>query len=173
MRHPGPRQCTGHLETPLGRVVATTTEDALVGLWFEGAERAPSTTGAMVGSDELIALVGRQLDEYFAGTRTAFDIPLRFDGTSFQRGVWSALLTIPHGHTSTYGAIARQIGRPDAPRAVGAANGQNPISIIVPCHRVVGAHGALTGYGGGLERKAWLLEHERSVAEARAAAISA
>jgi methylated-DNA-[protein]-cysteine S-methyltransferase len=171
MRDPDPVHRTWQFETPLGLVVAMATEDALVGLWFDGSERAPSVREALVGSNELIARVGRQLDDYFAGARTAFEVPLRLDGTSFQRVVWSALVTVPHGHTSTYGSIARQIGRPDAARAVGAANGQNPISIIVPCHRLVGAHGALTGYGGGLERKAWLLDHERRVAEASAAPI--
>ena len=149
-----------------------TAGEALVGLRFEGGEPAqPLCRGD--GSPELIHLVGRQLDEYFAGARTAFDVPVGFGGTPFQHDVWAALMTIPHAQTSTYGAIARRIGRPAAARAVGAANGQNPISIIVPCHRLVGAHGDLTGYGGGLERKAWLLDHERRIAGASAAATSA
>ncbi len=173
VRNSSQRDGVGEVETPIGRVIVGVTEDALVGLWFDGGERTPPEHGPIDGSHALIGLVRRQLDEYFAGDRTAFDIPLRLDGTSFQREVWSALATVPHAHTSTYGAIARQIGRPGAARAVGAANGQNPISIIVPCHRLVGAHGALTGYGGGLERKAWLLDHERRVAEAGADAISA
>jgi len=163
----------GDIETPLGRVVVVTAEDALVGLWFAGSMGAPLLPGLTEGTDELIELVGRQLDEYFSGARTGFDVPIRLTGTPFQREVWSALLTIPHARTSTYGAIARRIGRPSAARAVGAANGQNPISIIVPCHRLVGSDGALTGYGGGLDRKAWLLDHERGVAATSAAAISA
>ena len=164
---------TGEVQTPLGPVVVVTADDALVGLWFQGSRGTPPLPGPTQRIDELIALVGRQLDEYFSGARTRFDIPIRLNGTPFQLEVWSALLTIPHAHTSTYGAIARRIGRPAAARAVGAANGQNPISIIVPCHRLVGSDGALTGYGGGIDRKAWLLNHERRVAAMGAAAISA
>lgn len=102
----------------------------------------------------------RQLRAYFAGGRTAFDLPLAPRGTDFQRRVWRALLDIPPGQTISYGELARRIGRPSASRAVGAANGQNPIAVVIPCHRVVGADGTLTGYGGGLHRKRWLLEHE-------------
>ena len=106
----------------------------------------------------------RQLAEYFAGTRKAFSLPLDFAGTEFQRSVWAALLTIPYGETRSYGQIARQIGRPKAVRAVGAANGRNPLSIVAPCHRVIGASGELTGYAAGVLRKKRLLEHERAVA---------
>ena len=102
----------------------------------------------------------RQLSAYFDGSLRVFSVPLAFEGTPFQRSVWQALLTIPYGETRTYGEIARQIGNPAAVRAVGAANGRNPISIIVPCHRVIGADGSLTGYGGGVEAKRWLLGHE-------------
>jgi methylated-DNA-[protein]-cysteine S-methyltransferase len=102
----------------------------------------------------------RQLGEYFAGTRTRFTVKLDFAGTDFQREVWNALLTIPYGETRSYGQIARKIGKPDAVRAVGAANGRNPISIITPCHRVIGSTGKLTGFGGGLPVKAQLLAHE-------------
>ncbi|MDA0352180.1 MAG: methylated-DNA--[protein]-cysteine S-methyltransferase [Chloroflexi bacterium] len=108
------------------------------------------------------AVAVRQLEEYFAGTRVEFDLPLAPRGTPFQLGVWAALRTIPPGETTSYGAIAEAIGKPSASRAVGAANGKNPISIVVPCHRVIGANGTLTGYGGGLPRKAWLLNHETS-----------
>jgi len=101
-----------------------------------------------------------QLAEYFAGDRQEFELPLGPEGTGFQRLVWRALATIPFGETRTYGEIARAIRRPAASRAVGAANGRNPISIIVPCHRVVGASGALTGYAGGMDAKQWLLGHE-------------
>lgn len=104
----------------------------------------------------------RQLDAYFAGIRTKFSIPLDFHGTHFQKQVWSALLTIPYGETRSYGDIARQIGRPTAFRAVGAANGRNPISIITPCHRVIGAGGALTGFAGGIEVKQHLLTLEHN-----------
>jgi len=111
---------------------------------------------------DVLVLAERQLAEYFSGARVAFDVPLAFDGTPFQVKVWQALLTIPYGETRSYGAIARQIGRPTAVRAVGAANGRNPISIMAPCHRVVGASGALTGFAGGLEAKRVLLELEAS-----------
>src|SRR6476660_1550804 len=102
----------------------------------------------------------QQLREYFEGQRQIFSLDLDFDGTEFQKKVWNALLTIPFGETRSYGDIARQIGNPKSVRAVGAANGKNPIPIIVPCHRVIGSGGDLTGFGGGLERKRWLLEHE-------------
>ncbi len=101
-----------------------------------------------------------QLDEYFAGDRREFDLPLVPLGSEFQRRVWDGLLEIPYGETISYGELAREIGRPAAARAVGMANGQNPISIVIPCHRVIGADGALTGYAGGVERKRLLLEHE-------------
>lgn len=110
-----------------------------------------------------------QLREYFAGTRSQFDLPLAPRGTAFQRQVWEALRPIPHGSTTSYGAIAASIGRPTASRAVGAANGQNPIAIVVPCHRVVGSTGALTGYGGGMDRKRWLLDHEAAQRQSRVA----
>jgi methylated-DNA-[protein]-cysteine S-methyltransferase len=102
-----------------------------------------------------------QLTDYFAGTLTEFDLPLQMQGTMFQQRVWAALETIPYGIAISYGELAQQIGQPNASRAVGLANGQNPLSIIVPCHRVIGASGKLTGYGGGIERKQWLLNHER------------
>jgi methylated-DNA-[protein]-cysteine S-methyltransferase len=103
----------------------------------------------------------RQLTAYFAGSLTELDLPLQMQGTVFQQRVWEALKTIPYGTTLSYGALAQQIGQPKASRAVGLANGRNPVSIIVPCHRVIGANGKLTGYGGGIERKQWLLNHER------------
>ncbi len=108
----------------------------------------------------LLAATAQQLTEYFAGTRTVFDLPLRPSGTAFQREAWNALLEIPYGSTASYGEQARHIGKPDAVRAIGAANGRNPIGIVIPCHRVIGANGSLTGYGGGIETKAWLLRHE-------------
>ena len=108
-----------------------------------------------------------QLREYFAGKRQSFDLPLKLEGNSFQVVVWEELTRIPFGKTISYGELARRIGKPGAPRAVGLANGKNPISIIVPCHRVIGASGKLTGYGGGLDRKVFLLEHESNVIGAK------
>jgi methylated-DNA-[protein]-cysteine S-methyltransferase len=110
--------------------------------------------------DQVLARARQQLEEYFARARTTFDLPLDPVGSAFQRRVWDALRAIPYGTTVSYSEIARRLGDVRATRAVGAANGQNPIPIIVPCHRVVGAHGELTGFGGGIDRKRWLLEHE-------------
>jgi methylated-DNA-[protein]-cysteine S-methyltransferase len=112
--------------------------------------------------DRAFADAKTQLDAYFGGGLREFDLPLAPAGTPFQRAVWDLLLRIPFGRTATYGELARELGKPDASRAVGLANGRNPISIVVPCHRVIGSSGALTGYGGGLPRKAWLLAHERA-----------
>lgn len=111
----------------------------------------------------VLAAAATQLEEYFSGTRTEFDLPLDAVGSEFQRKAWAALCTIPFGETVSYGEQARRLGDIRKARAVGAANGRNPISIIVPCHRVVGADGSLTGFGGGIENKAWLLDHERQV----------
>lgn len=122
---------------------------------LEAAASEPASRGGHA-IDEPV----RQLREYFAGTRHEFDLPLAPKGTDFQLSVWQALRAIPPGVTTSYGAIAESIGKPTASRAVGAANGRNPISIVVPCHRVIGSNGTLTGYGGGLDRKAWLLNHE-------------
>ena len=105
----------------------------------------------------------QQLRAYFAGTLTKFDLPLKLQGTIFQQRVWEALKTIPYGTTMSYGELAKAFGQPNAFRAVGLANGRNPVSIVVPCHRVIAANGKLTGYGGGIERKQWLLNHERFI----------
>lgn len=115
--------------------------------------------------DTELAEARAQLDEYFAGTRTDFELELAADGTLFQKKVWKALRTIPFGTTQSYGQLATKIGKPTAARAVGAANGCNPISIVVPCHRVIGADGSLTGFGGGLKRKQWLLNHEAEIVQ--------
>ncbi len=112
------------------------------------------------GTKEVLDKTEKQLKEYFAGSRTTFDLPLEPSGTDFQLSVWELLRKIPYGVTTSYGELARRLGEPKASRAVGAANGANPIPIIVPCHRVVGSKGELTGFGGGIERKRWLLEHE-------------
>ena len=114
--------------------------------------------------DELCNLATKQLDEYFAGTRIEFDLPLKaIKGTDFQKAAWQALTTIPYGETISYGEQAKRMNNPKAVRAVGGANGKNPFSIVVPCHRVIGANGTLTGYTGGMSRKEWLLDFERSV----------
>jgi methylated-DNA-[protein]-cysteine S-methyltransferase len=115
----------------------------------------------------LLDRAARQLDEYFTRRRASFDLPLAPRGTALQREVWAALAEIPIGETRTYADLARRVGRPSAARAVGAANGKNPLSIVIPCHRVIGASGALTGYAGGLDAKRWLLEHERGALPAR------
>lgn len=114
-----------------------------------------------------LRLAGQQLEEYFQGRRLDFDLPLDLRGTVFQKKVWAALLEVPCGRTASYGAIARAIGRPQSSRAVGGANHCNPVSIVVPCHRIIGGDGSLTGYGGGLWRKQWLLDHEKKSAAGR------
>lgn len=143
--------------SPLGALRLYAEADELVGVYLPDSE---GPDGAEQRSDVLVRTAA-QLAEYFAGERRVFDLPLGPRGTGFQSKVWRALLRIPYGETCSYGDIARKIGRPAAVRAVGAANGRNPIPIIVPCHRVIGANGSLTGYGGGLPAKRWLLEHER------------
>jgi methylated-DNA-[protein]-cysteine S-methyltransferase len=128
---------------------------------MEISRKAPSTEGWVEdGTVAPLAETVRQLAEYFAGARRAFDLPMRLKGTAFQQRVWRELTEIPYGETWSYGQLAQRINKPSASRAVGLANGRNPISILVPCHRVIGANGSLTGYGGGLERKQWLLAHE-------------
>lgn len=144
------------VQSPVGDLTLTEENGALTGLYFgrlslEGEE----------GLTALLERASRQLEEYFAGKRKQFDLPLSLRGTEFQRQVWAALRDIPYGETRSYGQIAQAVGRPKAVRAVGMANHRNPISIIVPCHRVVGADGSLTGYGGGLENKKFLLALER------------
>jgi methylated-DNA-[protein]-cysteine S-methyltransferase len=119
--------------------------------------------GTHSAEGQVLDRVESQLGEYFAGTRTRFDLPLAPHGTAFQLEVWLALRSITFGATTSYGSIAAAVGRPSGARAVGAAVGRNPIGIIVPCHRVVGASGSLTGYAGGIERKSWLLTHERAI----------
>lgn len=146
--------------SPLGLITLVAGPEALVGLYLGGAgpEHDAATAGASLVLDEVSA----QLDEYFWGTREAFEVALAPEGTEFQRRVWAVLQTIPFGATWSYAQVAQRLGQPSAVRAVGAANGKNPISIIIPCHRVIGADGSLTGYGGGLPRKRWLLAHEKA-----------
>ena len=146
------------LTTPIGELLLTADDDgALTGVNLPN--RHPDPAG-WEPDDELLADARRQLTEYFAGERTTFDLPLRPAGAPFQRRVWEALLRIPYGATASYGELARELGHPTAARAVGAANGRNPIAIVVPCHRVIGSNGSLTGYAGGLECKRALLDLE-------------
>jgi methylated-DNA-[protein]-cysteine S-methyltransferase len=150
-----------YFQSPIGRLLLTSDGTALTGLYMEPSRKAQCTDGWMedVTVAPLAATV-RQLTEYFDGTRREFDLPLRLQGTMFQTRVWRKLTEIPYGRTWSYGQLAKRIDKPSASRAVGLANGRNPISILVPCHRVIGADGSLTGYGGGIERKRWLLAHE-------------
>jgi len=146
--------------SPIGVIEIMENDGAVAELSFRdrpagAAESAPSP---------LLKACRTQLEEYFAGTRTVFDVPLVLEGTIFQNEVWTALRNVPYGRTCSYGELARRIGRPAAVRAVGAANGANPVSIIIPCHRIIGGNGSLTGYGGGLWRKKWLISHERRFA---------
>jgi methylated-DNA-[protein]-cysteine S-methyltransferase len=180
-RHPAPQRhaAKDHLakdhvfktvSSPVGKLTLVASVDGLVAILWEN-EDDPARVGLDIGTENrrhpTLVKTERQLAEYFAGGRTAFDLPLAFSGTKFQQRVWRTLLTIPFGKTRTYAQIARQIGRPKAVRAVGAANGKNPISIVAPCHRVIGSNGKLTGFAGGLDAKAYLLRLEG----ARGAAI--
>ncbi len=149
------------MESPLGRLLLRGNADGLTGIYMENHRHGPADPTTGTRDDARLAHVRTQLAEYFDGRRTAFDLLLdRTAGTTFQRRVWQALLDIPYGETISYGELARRIGQPAAVRAVGLANGRNPISVVVPCHRVVGTGGKLTGYGGGLENKRRLLELE-------------
>jgi methylated-DNA-[protein]-cysteine S-methyltransferase len=148
------------LSSPLGPLELLASDVALAGVYF--ADRAPPIANAVATGDHpVLRQAARELTEYFGGERSAFTVALSAHGTPFQREVWQALSTIPFGATWSYAELARAVGRVRAVRAVGAANGRNPHSIIVPCHRVINAGGALGGYGGGLDRKRWLLAHER------------
>ena len=149
-------------ESPIGPLTLTGRGEALEGLFFSTGSKARGADPAWVRDDARFAEVRRQLDEYFAGERKRFDLPLAPHGTDFQLAVRDALLEIPFGETRTYAEIAQAVGRPKAVRAVGTANGRNPIALIIPCHRVIGSNGSLTGFGGGLESKRYLLELELS-----------
>jgi methylated-DNA-[protein]-cysteine S-methyltransferase len=147
--------------SPLGPVLIARTGQGLAGVWFEGQKDHPGTLAApQRPADPLLVRAVAQLEAYFAGHQRVFDLPLDLHGTPFQRSVWLALLRIPAGLTRSYGEIAREIGAPNAVRAVGAAVGKNPVSVVVPCHRVIGGNGSLTGYAGGIERKKALLALE-------------
>lgn len=147
--------------SPIGPLTLVARGGVLSGLYMDAQRHLPDDATFGRRDDGPFGEVEQQLAEYFAGERTAFDLPLHLEGTDFQRRVWAALRDIPYGETWSYGQLAAHIGSPGASRAVGLANGRNPVAIVVPCHRVVGADGKLTGYGGGLERKQLLLDLER------------
>ena len=153
---------TSHIDTPLGGITMAATDEGLAGVWFDQQRHWPDTTGWQAKDDHpALVEAAAQLRDYFAGKRDTFDMKLDLShGTAFQQSVWQALLAIPAGKTMTYGALSVNVGNPAAVRAVGAAVGRNPISVIVPCHRVLGSDGSLTGYAGGLHRKTALLELE-------------
>jgi methylated-DNA-[protein]-cysteine S-methyltransferase len=158
--------------SPLGTIAIAATDKGLTGLWFvEGQRYLPTelngpATWPEDAAHPVLKQVSQQLNEYFAGQRNHFDVPLDLGcGTAFQQSVWQALLAIAQGETVSYGEVSRRIGKPAAVRAVGGAVGRNPVSIIVPCHRVMGSNGALTGYAGGLARKTALLRLEGALAE--------
>ncbi|HYF36259.1 MAG TPA: methylated-DNA--[protein]-cysteine S-methyltransferase, partial [Prosthecobacter sp.] len=145
-------------DSPLGRMVLAATEQGLCGVYFHDQRYLPEGRGTWVRDDGRFAGIIRHLEEYFSGKTAALETTFDFvQGTPFQRAVWEALRQIPLGRTWTYGQLAARLGKETAVRAVGAAVGRNPLSIVVPCHRVIGASGGLTGYAGGLERKRWLL----------------
>ena len=154
--------------TPLGTMIATAAGGALTGLYFEGGRHVPaiSRTWKEDPAAAPIAECRRQIEQYLEGKRQSFDLPLAPEGTQFQRRVWIEIARIPYGETLTYAQLAARAGAPGSARAAGAATGRNPISIIVPCHRVIASNGSLTGYAGGLERKTKLLEIEDALAAA-------
>ena len=148
------------VDSPVGPLTLVAQDAALAGLYLHEARHRPQDSAFGARDDGVLPDARAQLAAYFDGSLQEFDLPLASTGTPFQQQVWAALRRVPYGRTCTYGELAAAVGRPSAVRAVGAANGRNPTSIVVPCHRVVGAGGALTGYAGGLERKSWLLARE-------------
>jgi methylated-DNA-[protein]-cysteine S-methyltransferase len=154
------------METPIGVLTVIASDKGIARILFEKEKAGEAALRTEVpvaeADDEVLAAAVSQLEEYFTGTRRQFDLPLDLDGTEFQRRAWLALADVPYGETTTYGQQAERIGRPGAFRAVGAANGQNPVPIVLPCHRIIGADGSLTGFGGGLDVKRKLLDHERA-----------
>lgn len=153
------------LDSPLGPLTVVGGDDGLTGLYLSEQRHLPDADSFGCRDDTLLPAVREQLEAYWAGQITEFDVPLATAGTAFQVAVWQALRAIPYGSVCTYGDLAERIGRPTAVRAVGAANGRNPICIVIPCHRVIGADGSMTGYAGGLDRKMFLLQHEGALPE--------
>jgi len=154
--------CFSYIDCPLGRMFVQGDGQFVTGLYMPRHKGWQGPDASWRQSDESFAAVREQLAEYFAGERQQFDVPLKLAGTPFQQQVWQELVRIPFGTTITYAQLAQRVGKPTASRAVGHANGRNPISIIVPCHRVIGTNGKLTGYAGGVDKKQWLLAWERS-----------
>ncbi|MFE7468985.1 methylated-DNA--[protein]-cysteine S-methyltransferase [Streptomyces sp. NPDC057499] len=152
------------VDSPYGPLTLVAADGVLCGIYMTQQRHRPPEESFGEPDPRPFTETIRQLDAYYAGELRVFDLPLRLDGTPFQRDVWALLQEIPYGETRSYGELADQLGKPGASRAVGLANGKNPVSIIVPCHRVVGASGSLTGYGGGLERKQRLLAFESGTA---------
>jgi methylated-DNA-[protein]-cysteine S-methyltransferase len=155
-----------HLASPVGTLTLAATDDGLHAIEFPRNRHPANRAGWTEGQHSVLDLAARQLDEYFAATRRAFDLPLAPRGTDFQRKVWLTLAGIAYGETVSYAQLAQRVGKPTAMRAVGAANGRNPLPIVLPCHRVIGADGSLTGFGGGLPTKQFLLELEGALARA-------
>jgi len=153
--------CYMWMESPLGRLLLVADEEGLLEIAFNEGRTPPVVDPAWTSGGASLREPVRQLQAFFAGELRDFDLKLNAKGTAFQQRVWSALREIPFGETISYGELARRVGNPAASRAVGLANGSNPISIVVPCHRVIGSNGKLTGYGGGLDNKRWLLDFER------------
>jgi methylated-DNA-[protein]-cysteine S-methyltransferase len=151
---------TTTLDSPIGPLALTSRDGFITGLYMQDQNHAPAGTDGWLADPSPFEQAREQVLAYFSGELTQFDLPLRLDGTAFQRRVWEGLGAIPYGQTISYGELARRIGNPKACRAVGLASGRNPVAVIVPCHRLIGADGTLTGFGGGLDRKRWLLEHE-------------
>jgi methylated-DNA-[protein]-cysteine S-methyltransferase len=151
-----------HFDSPMGAMLAIATDDAITDLHIVSGKYVPKFDDSWIDSPKLPVFLQlrRELGEYFAGQRKTFEVRLAPEGTEFQRAAWNALTKIPFGQTRSYGEQAAAIGKPKAVRAIGAANGRNPIAIVVPCHRVIGANGALTGYAGGLDKKEFLLRLE-------------
>ena len=151
---------TSVIESPIGPLTLVARDGLLTSVSMHEQRHVTAPPDDAVTDDAWFKDVADQFDAYFGGELSTFDLELDLLGTPFQRRVWTQLCEIPYGETISYGELARRVGNPNASRAVGLANGRNPVAIIVPCHRVIGADGSLTGYGGGLERKTWLLEHE-------------
>lgn len=167
MSTPTPTLYARVVDSPVGSLTLVASDNGLRALLWKRETDGPVRVGPVDSEHDdpngVLAATASQLEDYFTGTRTEFDLPLDAVGSDFQRAAWKALCTIPFGETVSYGEQARRLGDHRKARAVGAANGRNPISIIVPCHRVIGSNGSLTGFGGGIENKAWLLDHERRV----------
>jgi methylated-DNA-[protein]-cysteine S-methyltransferase len=151
-----------HVDSPIGRLLLTSDGEFLTGVYMGAPSKSPELDGDWLEQPNggPLPKAARQLEEYFAGKRKVFDLPLKMQGTEFQKRVWRQLTKIPFGETWSYGQLAKRLDNPNGSRAVGLANGRNPIAVIVPCHRVIGADGSMTGFGGGIPRKQWLLAHE-------------